>query len=224
MNVNIILDFLNELAINNNRDWFKANDIRYRFARTEFEDFVEELIPALRKIDTDIDIQNAKDCVFRIYKDVRFSKDKSPYKTNFGAFIARGGRKSKYAGYYIHIEPGQSFIGGGIYMPEPDILKAIRNEIYINSAEFKKIINSGDFSKYFKEIYGEKLKTAPKGFPKDFKDIDLLKYKHYAVIHEVNDSFWNSKNLTENLLGIFKIQNSFNRFLNKAVDNDNNFR
>lgn len=219
MNIKIILDFLNELAINNNRNWFKANEIRFKSARTEFEDFIEEMISGLRKTDKDIDVYNAKECMFRIYKDVRFSKDKKPYKTNFGAFIAKGGRKSKYAGYYIHIEPVQSFIGGGIYMPEPDILKAIRNEIYNNTAAFKKIITSSNFSKYFKEIYGEKLKTAPKGFPKDFKDIDLLKYKHYAVVHEVKDSFWNSKNLTDNLAGIFKIQFPFNRFLNKAVEN-----
>ncbi len=217
MNNKIILGFLKDLKVNNNRDWFKANDMRYQLAKNEFEDFIDEVIPALKKIDKEIDVLNAKDCIFRIFKDVRFSKDKNPYKTNFGAFIAKGGRKSKYAGYYIHVEPGKSFVGGGIYMPEAPELKAIREEIYNNSESFKKIINNPSFKKYFTEIYGDKLKTAPKGFPKDFKDIDLLKFKHYAVVHNIKDSFWNSENLLSNLSEIFKAQLPFNRFLNKAI-------
>jgi len=219
MKIKIILEFLNALEVNNNRNWFKSNEDGFRLARTEFENFIEEMISVLRKIDEDVVNVNAKDCIFRIYKDVRFSKDKNPYKTNFGAFIAGGGRKSKYAGYYIHIEPGKSFVGGGIYMPEPEILKKIRVQIFHNANALKKILTGSDFEKYFNGIYGEKLKTVPKGFPKDFKDIDLLKHKHYAVVHEVKDSFWNSKNLKENLLGIFKIQYPFNLFLNKAIEN-----
>lgn len=217
MNSKNILGFLKDLKVNNNRDWFKINEMRYQLAKNEFEDFIEEVIPALKKIDKEIDVLYAKECVFRIFKDVRFSKDKNPYKTNFGAFIAKGGRKSKYAGYYIHLEPGKSFIGGGIYMPEAPELKAIREKIYNNAGQFKKIINSHSFKKYFREIYGEKLKTAPKGFPKDFGDIDLLKFKHYAVTSEVKDSFWNSKNLLPGLSEIFKAQLPFNQFLNSAI-------
>ncbi len=217
MNSKIIFGFLNDLQKNNNRDWFKANEIRYQLAKNEFEDFIEEVIPGLKKIDNDIDAINAKECIFRIYKDVRFSKDKNPYKTNFGAYISKGGRKSKFAGYYIHLEPGKSFIGGGIYMPEAAELKAIRDEIFNNTGAFKKILNNQSFKKYFKEIYGEKLITAPKGFPKDFADIDLLKNKHYAVTHSVKDSFWNSDSLITEILKIFKAQLPFNRFLNNAV-------
>jgi uncharacterized protein (TIGR02453 family) len=172
----------------------------------------------LNKVDPGINNLKAKDCIFRIYRDVRFSKNKEPYKSNFGAFMVKGGKKSNFAGYYIHIEPDQSFVGGGIYMPEPGILRSIREEIYTHTEEYKSIIGNKTFRKYFPEIYGEKLSTAPKGFPKDFPDIDLLKNKHYAVAHYVKDSFWTSKNIISDLTEIFSVQYRFNEFLNRAVN------
>jgi uncharacterized protein (TIGR02453 family) len=218
MNFKKIYKFLIDLKLNNNRTWFMENNESYQFVKTEFEQFIEILIPKLKQFDTDIDVNSAKECVFRIYRDVRFSKIKEPYKTNFGAFIARGGRKSSFAGYYVHIEPDRSFIGGGIYMPPPDILKLLRTEIFENIEKFKHIINDAIFKKYFKEIYGDKLKSAPKGFPNDFSDIDLLKYKDYTVIHNTKKSFWTSEKLLNNLTNICKIQYPFNRFLNTAID------
>lgn len=217
MDFKMIFEFLIDLRFNNNKPWFKENNDRYQKAKSGFEQFTDTLIPKLKQLDDSIDVTSSKECVFRIFRDVRFSKNKEPYKINFGAFISKGGRKSPFAGYYIHIEPDKSFIGGGIYMPESNILKAIRTEIYENIEEFKRIISNSNFNKYFPEIYGDKLKMAPKGFPKDFKDIDLLKYKHYAVAYPVENSFWFEDTLYENIMDILGAQYPFNKFLNRAV-------
>lgn len=217
MDFKMIFEFLIDLQFNNNKVWFKENNDRYQLAKKGFEQFTDTLIPKLKQMDESIDITSLKECIFRIFRDVRFSKNKEPYKTNFGAFISKGGRKSPFAGYYIHIEPDKSFIGGGIYMPESNILKAIRTEIYENIDEYKGIINNSNFRKYFTEIYGDKITLAPKGFPKDFGDIDLLKNKHYAVTYPVENSFWFESAIFENLMDIFYVHYPFNKFLNRAV-------
>ena len=217
MGLHKAVDFLEKLKTNNNREWFQANKRLYDDAKGEFEQLIAMLIPVVRGIDSGVDVVNPKECLFRIFRDVRFSKDKSPYKANFGAFIAKGGRKSPYAGYYLHIEPGASFVGGGAYMPESQYLKAIRTEIFENAEEYKAIITSDDFRKYFGGMFGEKLKTAPKGFPKDFADIDLLKNKHYAVAHRVEDGFWLSDTLVEKVTEIFSVLYVLNKFLNNAI-------
>ena len=219
MDLHGTVDFLEKLKENNNREWFQANKRLYDDAREEFEQFIAMLIPVVRGIDSGVDVVNPKECLFRIFRDVRFSKDKSPYKTNFGAFIAKGGRKSPYAGYYLHIEPGASFIGGGAYMPESQYLKAIRNGIFKNVDEYKAIIEGAEFRKFFGGMFGEKLKTAPKGFPKDFADIDLLKNKHYAVTHRVENGFWFSDSLVEDVKEMFSALYGLNRFLNNAISN-----
>ena len=217
MDFKMIFEFLIDLQFNNNKIWFKENNDRYQQAKAGVEQFIEILLPKLKQLDESIDVTSPKECIFRIFRDVRFSKNKEPYKTNFGAFMAKGGRKRSYAGYYIHIEPDKSFIGGGIYMPESNILQAIRTEIYENTEEYKRIINNSNFRKYFPEIHGEKLTLAPKGFPKDFKNIDLLKNKHYAVAYPVKNSFWLESAIFENLMDIFHTQYPFNQFLNRAV-------
>lgn len=185
----LIFDFLSGLKNNNTREWFQANKARYDKARASFEGFVNDLIPVIRAIDPSIGTVTAKDCAFRIYRDVRFSTDKSPYKPNMGAYIARGGKSSTFAGYYVHVEPGSSFLAGGLYMPPAEVLKKIREEIYYQPEEFKKIIFSKEFKKYYDAFAGEdKLKNPPKGFSSDFPDIELLKYKSYAVMHNVPDA------------------------------------
>ena len=218
MNLHKSFHFLLQLRENNNRSWFQENKKLYVTAKKEFESFIDALIPFVKEVDPEIDVMSSKECLFRIYRDVRFSKNKLPYKTNFGAFIAKGGRKSPYAGYYIHLEPFESFIGGGIYMPESKYLRAIRTEIFEDSEKFKKIISDPDFLEYFNGIYGEKLKSAPRDFPKDFEDIELLKYKHYAVTHTVGNEFWMSDNLFERIIEIFKAQYPLNEFLNRVVE------
>jgi len=209
--------FLKQLHLYNNREWFQKHKTMYMEAKEEFEIFINTIIAKIQHIDPEVDVFEAKECMFRIYRDVRFSKNKEPYKTNFGAFIAKGGRKSPYAGYYIHFQPGQSFIGGGIYMPKPNFLLSIRTRIYENPDEFKNIITNETFATYFDDIYGDKLKTAPRGFPKDFNDIDLLKHKHYAVTHHVNDCFWRVEDLIQNIEKIIKALHPFNTYLNNVI-------
>jgi uncharacterized protein (TIGR02453 family) len=201
----IVLEFLKELKVNNNREWFQANKKRYDQARQVFESFINDLIPRIRTLDPLVDMITAKDCVFRIYRDVRFSSDKSPYKPNMGAYIAKGGKNSTMAGYYVHFEPGASFLAGGLYMPPPETLKKIREEIYYQADEFKKIVFNKDFVDCFGKIDDPgKMKNPPKGFNKEFPDIDLLKFRSYAVMHNVPDEKVLAENYEDYSLTVFR--------------------
>ncbi|MBN2776163.1 MAG: DUF2461 domain-containing protein [Bacteroidales bacterium] len=210
-----VLAFLQDLELNNNREWFKSNEKRYKKAKTEFEHLVTKFIIEISKFEPEISGLVAKDCIFRINRDVRFSTNKDPYKNNFGAYISRSGRKSQFAGYYFHIEPGNSFAGGGIYMPDNEILKKIRTEITETPDEFIGIINENEFKNTFGEIYGEKLKTKPKGFD-EFEHPELIRHKHYAVVHHITDEELTKSNLVEKTIQIFKIQKTFNDYLNRV--------
>lgn len=212
-----VLDFLRDLKKNNNRDWFHTNKSYYQEAKTEFETFASQLIAEIQSFDNEIGEQDVKKCVFRIYRDVRFSKDKSPYKINMGVFIVKGGKNSGNAGYYLHVEPNASFVGGGIYMPPSDILKKIRSEIYNFTDEYKKITNNKKFISMFGEVRGEKLKMPPKGFPKDFEEIDMLKLKSYTVMHNMPDKILLSPRLISETVNIFREMEMFNQFLNRGV-------
>lgn len=209
--------FLNKLKFNNNKEWFTKNKSLYDYLKLDFEKLVSDFIKEIAKFDSEIGALTPKDCVFRIYKDVRFSKDKTPYKTNFGGYFVKSGRKSGMAGYYIHIEPGECFIGGGIYMPPPPILKKLREEIQNNFEEFEKIIATKDFQKYFKEISGSKTTLMPKGFDKNFKGAEYLKFKDYTVIYSVKDDFYLNKDAFKKSIEIFKTMKPFNDFLNKGL-------
>lgn len=212
--------FLKELKKNNSKEWFDENRFLYQRLRKEFELFIQMVITEIGKFDKDIIQTSAKDSIFRINRDIRFSQDKSPYKTNFGAFMAQGGRKGIKAGYYVHIEPGSCFLAGGIYMPSPAMLKAIRTDIYENIEEFKEIINVPTFVNHFgNSFWGEKLKTAPQGFPKDFPDIELLKYKNYTLVKDEPDSIYQKSEFIDEIKDVFKAMFPFNRFLNEAVRN-----
>ncbi len=218
MNSKKILTFLQELTENNHQEWFHKNKNAYNEAKLEFEAFINKLIPAIAEFDKDIKLITAKDCLFRIYRDIRFSKNKTPYKNNFGAFISKGGKNSRGAGYYFHIEPNGSMLGGGIYMPLTDVLKQIRSEIYYQTAEYKKITNDKLFIKYFGSVEGEKLVNAPKDFPKDFPDIELLKLKSYTILNKLSDKLLLSENLFEETINIFKAMYPLNSFFNKALE------
>lgn len=212
-----ILDFLKDLNKNNNREWFNANKSVYSKVRLEYEMFVELLIQKVNQFDEDIGPLAAKDAIYRIYRDIRFSTDKSPYKTHFGAYISKSGRKATNPGYYFHIEPKGSFLAGGIYMPSSDILRAIRTEIFENVEEFKEIINNRDFKKNFGSLWGEKLKTPPRGFPKEWPDVELLKFKHYVVAMNMTDEEVLDKDLLDNTIKIFKTMLPLNRFINNTI-------
>jgi uncharacterized protein (TIGR02453 family) len=209
--------FLRLLQKNNNREWFNANKSLYDEAKQEFEHITELLIHEIASFDKGISGLVPKDCIFRIYRDVRFSADKSPYKTNFGAYLSKGGKKSFFAGYYLHLEPKESLLAGGIYMPPPNVLKVVRQEIYENIEEFKGIISEPSFVKHFGGFSGDKLRTAPKGFPKEFPDIDLLKYKNYTVLESLTDAELSKDNILLQLKEGFKVMYSLNKFLNNAI-------
>ena len=212
-----IFPFLKDLKNNNSREWFDANRDRYQEARSAFELYVSMVMGEIQKFDKEAVNTAPKDCIFRIFRDIRFSHDKSPYKTNFGAYIARGGRKSPLAGYYIHFESGASMLAGGIFMPQPDVLRAIRTEIYHNADEFREIIHHPAFRKHFVEIDAPRLTTAPKGFPKDFKDISLLQFKYYTVAKSESDSAVVKPGYMNEIRDVFQAMVPFNRFLNEAI-------
>jgi uncharacterized protein (TIGR02453 family) len=161
-----IFDFLTQLSQNNSKEWFEANKKTYEAVKKNHEAFVQELLQAMAAREDAFSTQKPKDCVFRIYRDVRFSKNKVPYKTNMGAVFAKGGKKTTGAGYYVHIEPGKSFIGGGIWMPDGETLKKIRQEIDYNLKEFETLLHEKNFKKTFGEINGEKLKKHRKDMTK----------------------------------------------------------
>lgn len=214
-----ILVFLNELKSNNNREWFDLNRERYQKIKILFEEKVNSLIGEISLFDPSIGLPAAKDSIFRIFRDVRFSKDKLPYKTNVGAFIANGGRKSPGAGYYLHIEPGASMVGGGIYMPMPDVLKKVRQEIYFDAVGFKKLIEGKNFKKTFGALSDfDKLKRPPKDFDATFPDVDLLMYKSYTVMHPLSDDVVLSDKFSRKVAEACSTMTEFNRFLNRAFE------
>lgn len=210
-------EFLVALKQNNTREWFQANNSWYNEAKLDFEQFVSKLITEINKFDPHTGMVKSKDCIFRIFRDVRFSKDKSPYKTNFGAYIVPGGKKSGLAGYYFHISPEECFVAGGIWHPDPETLKKLRKEIYENIDEFLSILNDKEFSKHFDQIYGEKLVNPPAGYPADFLHIDLLKFKDYNVYKEFPSKALFSQDIIEYAAGLYKLMYPFNRFLNYSL-------
>lgn len=218
--VSEILAFLQELRENNDREWFAAHKSRYQDLKLGFDGLVEELIAKLGVWDEEVRGLKAKDCVYRIYRDVRFSPDKSPYKTHFGAYICGfRGRNSGRCGYYIHIEPDSCLLGGGCYCPDAALLKRLRKDIYDNIEEFTSILRDPEFSREFPEIDpADKLKKVPAPFPADFPEGDLLKYKHYDVVSVKPDRWFCSKDLSEKADSVFRTMYKFNRFLNYTID------
>ncbi|HEX5002938.1 MAG TPA: DUF2461 domain-containing protein [Bacteroidia bacterium] len=215
------LKFLKELKANNNRDWFMANKPRYETVKSEFELFIEPLLKQISKFDPSVSGLTPKDCIFRIYRDVRFSKDKSPYKTHIGAYISGSGKKTEVhekAGYYIHIEPGASMLAGGAYVPGTGWLKAIRQEIDYNQKEFLSLIRSKNFKTLFGELDGEKLSKVPKGYDATHPLIDLLKYKSFLAVHYSPDKTVVSDAFLSHAANVFKNISPLNGFLNRCLD------
>ncbi|HQS52769.1 MAG: TIGR02453 family protein [Sphingobacteriales bacterium 17-39-43] len=212
-------DFLEDLAANNNRDWFQANKLRHDEARNNVLEFAEKLIIKLSKIDPAVSSElDPKSCVMRIYRDVRFSKNKTPYKTNFGAGFSENGKNFKGAGYYLHIHPEQSFLAGGCWMPEGDMLKAIRQEIDYNGADFHEIIDDRAFKKYFDAPDSEyKLKTPPKGYQPDHQDIEYLKLKSFTFSHALTRNELTGSNAVDEVCDGFIRLYPFIAFLRNAV-------
>jgi len=214
----IPIRFLSQLRENNNREWFNENKAIYEEARGITETFINELIAGISQFDSSISSLEAKKAMFRIYRDIRFSKNKTPYKNSFGSYIAPNGRKSITAGYYLHLEPDASFLAGGMHSPQGEHLKKVRQEIMYNNEEFKSILNEKVFKDNFETLRGEKLKRPPKGFPAEFADIELLKHKEFIVVHELSDKDVLADNFFEYAIAVFKTMKPLNDFLNKALD------
>ena len=214
------IKFLTRLQKNNNKPWFEANRKLYEAAKADYALLVEKIIDATAKFDAPIGSLKAKDCTFRINRDVRFSKDKSPYKSNMGASFSAGGKKANVPGYYFHCEPGQSFAAGGFYMPEPIALVKLRQEIDYSFDEWKKIINAKSFKKYFvKGIEGTgSLVRPPKGYDENNPAIEFIKMKGFIVSRPITDADLQHKNLVSEIAKTFEAMKPFIDFLNRAID------
>ncbi|WP_425390144.1 DUF2461 domain-containing protein [Ekhidna sp.] len=219
MDLQFTLDFLKDLAQNNHKEWMDDNKKRYLEAKSNVIELVDDVITKVSSFDPSISTLEPKKCLFRINRDIRFSKNKDPYKTNFGAFLVEGGKKSGNPGYYIHIQPGNNFLGGGIYQPPSETLQKVRQEIDYNGKELKSIINDKTFSETYPEPHSaDSLKTAPKGYPKDHEHIELLQLKHYVFMRQATDKEVTSKGFPENVARDFKVLFPFNQFLSKSLD------
>lgn len=214
-----ILDFLTTLRENNNKAWMDAHRPTYQQARNTWLEVADFLIKGLGTVIPSVAGLEPKQCIFRINRDIRFSKDKSPYKTNMGVFIVPGGKKSGHAGYYLHLEPyDQSFIAGGVYQPSSDMLRQVRQEIDYNTDELTGILQEPRFQQLFGTLEGEKLKKIPRGYEATHPQAELLKMKSYLAMHPLKDSSITKKDFLSQVLTAFEALIPFNQFLNNATD------
>ena len=209
------LKFLSDLNRHNDKAWFAENRSRYEEAKDNYVHFVQAVIDEIVSFDPILAGLEAKHCIFRINRDIRFTKDKTIYKTNFGAFIVRGGRKNgdRFPGYYLHIEPGSSFVAGGAYIPPSPWLKAIRDNIAGNGEELMHIISSKEYKKYFNGLEGEKLKRPPREYSKDHPHIELIKMKSFLADRNFSDNEVVDPGFIDVVTGAFRAVKPLNDFL-----------
>ena len=213
------LAFLRELAQHNHKEWFDAHRDWYGQEKERFRNFTQELIDGVACFEPQVAGVSVRQSVFRINRDVRFSKDKRPYKINFASSISPGGRHSIYGNYYFHLQPDdQSFVGGGLYMPGNKILARIRQEIDYNQSDFLAVVRHCSFTKNFGQLEGERLKSAPKGYPKDHPMIEYLRMKSFVVTHRMRDDEVLNEHVKTVILQYFEAMQPLNAFLSQAVD------
>lgn len=214
-----ILDFLRDLRDNNTRPWFVANKPRYEAARQLVLAQTEWLIAHIAAFDDTVSYLEPKDCLFRIYRDVRFSSDKRPYKTHFGIYIcAQGGHKSVLSGYYLHLEPNNSALCGGIYCPDKEMLWRVRTALDIDFDMFRDIEAAADYRRYFGKMFSpDVLKKMPQGFSPDSPAADYLRFKTFLVEHRLSDDEVCAPDFLDNLLPVCRALKPFNDFMNAAV-------
>lgn len=216
-NMHDTYEFLKRLAVNNNREWFNANKAEYQELRKAWENDISRLLILMGEYDESVRGLQVKDCAYRIYRDVRFSADKSPYKTYFSAVLGKKGRKCIQAACYLHMAPGESGLHAGIWWPEKEILSRLRSEIDANADEFKAILANPELSSSFR-FYGDKLKVVPRGYSKDNPNAELIKMKEYLCQKPVDDSYFFCENWVEKVAEDFKRVQDFNRFLNYVFE------
>ncbi len=214
------IEFMQSVEKNNNREWFAEHKKEYEVERESIIDFADELLKKMQKHDN-IETPSGKKSIFRIYRDVRFSKNKAPYKTHWSGSFKRA-TKLLRGGYYFHIESGKSFIGGGFWGPEPKDLKKMRFNIAEFESEFRSIISDKNFKKQFGVLRGDQLKTAPKGIDKNHQAIDLLRYKQYLLMREFTDKEVLSPNFIDEVNNAFKAMRPFFNFMSEALTTNEN--
>ncbi|RZL65739.1 MAG: DUF2461 domain-containing protein [Pedobacter sp.] len=213
------LNFIKNVAENNNREWFAENKQKYEEAKADVLEFVSAIIPELSKIDPLISADlDPKKCLMRIYRDVRFSKNKDPYKNNFGMWFSSKSKGGNEPGYYLHIQPGKSFIAGGYWMPEAPHVKLIRQEIDYNISDFKEVLENKDFKKNFKLGTANALKNAPKGYDPADPNIEYLKLKSFEASMKLDDEEFFKPTLVNKLISSFKTVNPLVAFLRNALE------
>lgn len=228
-----ILNFLQQIKANNNRDWFHEHKGEYDIVRADFEHGVQQAIERISTFDPDIAYVQVKDCTYRFNRDTRFSADKSPYKTHLGAYINAKGKKALRGGYYIHIEPEHSVLAVGNYWLPTNILTSCRNEMMANTDEWLKCVENKDFMKYYANVdnradvdnwdkpqgFGlSRLKTCPSGFPKDWEHIEYLRLKDYCAWHSVSNTFFEGDGWLDEMERIFRAAKPMMDFMNSVID------
>lgn len=214
----LVLRFLSQIALHNDREWMAAHRGEYEEARAAFEGLTEDLIHALVLVEPAVATLTVKDCTYRFYRDTRFSPDKSPYKRHMGAYVNPKGKKSPHGGYYLHLEPGGCEIAGGSYCLEPKILRAVRESVCDRIDEFRGIVEGERFRQLFPAIGMERVKTVPKGFPRDFPWPDYIRCKDYCVGCAVGDDFFDRPDWMERAVEVFAVMKPFIDFVNDTVD------
>lgn len=229
MDTKTIYKFLRDIAANNNREWFNAHRDEYDAARASFEDGIQRAMARIAMTDASVAHLKLKDVTYRFYRDTRFSPDKSPYKRHFGAYIAAHGKKAMHGGYYIHLEPGNSLLACGNYCLPTNVLTACRNEIMGNIDEWRGIVESDKFVKFFgkpgegqwgsKQGFGiEMLKKCPTGFPRDYEHVDYLRMKDYCCWKQVPDTFYDGERWIDEMCKIFAVGRPMMNFVNNVID------
>jgi uncharacterized protein (TIGR02453 family) len=213
-----IFDFLRELRLNNTREWFQSNKGRYDELRADFESSITLLLVRLSEFDPELSGLDARQCIYRIYRDVRFSLDKTPYKTHFGAYMTGyGGRTSPYAGYYVHLEPDNALLSGGVWCPPSPLLKKLRRDIYDSIEEFVGIIENDAFKRVYSQLDGEMLKRMPLGYPVDSPYGYILRHKDFVVSSRKSESYFCDSGWLDRAVEDFRLLCPLNKFLNYTV-------
>jgi len=217
------IEFLKELKSNNSKSWFDQNRKRYDIMKSDYISLAGRILEQMKDIDPSLDMVTAKDCIFRINRDVRFSADKSPYKTNLGIALHPGGKKFNLAAYYLHIEPGQSFIGGGLWMPEAPLLSKVRKEIHYFYHDLVDILNNPLYKKTFGSLDvedGQKLTRPPKGYKAEDPAIEFLKLKSFTASTPLPDEMLTSDKLVGHIIDTFTILKPLIGFINRGLMSD----
>ncbi len=218
MNIAGILDFLKRLAANNNRAWFQEHKAEYQHIQKDFDELLSTVIARIAIFDESVAHIQPCDCTYRIYRDIRFSTDKSPYKTHIGGYINAKGKKSNHCGYYLHLEPDNCMLAGGSWCMPPEMLRAVRQSICDNIDEYRSIVEDPAFCKYFPVIGEEHLKTMPKGFPKDFPYPQYIRCKDYTLTYRIPDTFFDDPMYMEQIADAFIQLKRFADFTNYTID------